>query len=573
MALASSLVAIDWAVGIPMRDGTILRANVYRPSTRAGPIPAILAMTPYTRDHLHPSAFEFARTGLVCVAVDVRGRGDSEGVFRPNIQEAPDARDILDWLGAQAFCNGKVGMYGPSYLGYVQWAAIKERSARLATIVPTAAPYIGVDFPMRGGIFYPYMIKWLSYTQGAAAQRQVGLDTGFWSEAFAAWHRSGQSFRTVGDFAGIESAVFQEWLDHPDHGLYWDSHNPSPEDYAALDIPVLTITGIYDDDQPGALEHYRRHIAASPAARDRHYLVIGPWDHAGTGYPQLSFGGLSLGEAARFDNLGFHRDWYAWALEDGERPALLKDRVAYYLMGADEWRHAPSLDAVTACHAPLHLASRGRADDIFASGWLDPSVCSGPPDAYVHDPRDVSGAEIDAEARVSGGSLTDQSVALAMTGKQLIYHSAPFEADTDICGFFRLSAWIAIDGPDTDFYLSIHEIDRDGNSLRLSNAALRARYRTGFRTPDLVTGEGPLPYDFDGFTFTARRVARGSRLRLIIAPMGRLVEATFAQRNFQGGGAVAEETVADARAVTVRLFHSDEHPSVLHVPLAEGSLL
>nr|WP_198148657.1 CocE/NonD family hydrolase [Sphingomonas sp. Y57] len=562
-------VTVEWGVGIAMRDGTILRANIYRPSAIDGPIPAILVMTPYTRDHVHGSADHFARTGLACVVVDVRGRGDSEGDFRPNLQEAPDARDIIEWLGRQPFCNGKVGMYGPSYLGYVQWAAIKERSSHLATIVPTAAPYMGVDFPMRGGIFYPYLIKWLSYTQGATAQRHAGLDTRFWAEAFAAWHRSGEAFRKVGDYAGISSPVFQQWLDHPDHSPYWDAYSPTEDDFAGLDLPVLTVTGIYDDDQPGALEYHRRHLAANPAARARHFLVIGPWDHAGTGYPQLAFGGLQLSEAARFDSLGFHRAWYAWVLEDGERPAFLKDQVAYYVMGADAWRYAPSLGAVTTRSDPLFLSSDGRADDIFASGRLDPVACAGPPDHYRHDPRDVTGAEIDAETRASGGSLTDQSVALAMTGKQLVYHSAPFEADTEICGFFRLSAWIAIDGPDTDFYVSVHEIDREGNSIRLSNAALRARYRTGFRTPELVTDDAPRLYEFDGFTFTARRVAKGSRLRLIIAPMGRLVEATFAQRNFQSGGAVADETVADARAITVRLFHSAEHPSVLFVPLGE----
>jgi putative CocE/NonD family hydrolase len=552
-----------------MRDGTVLRANLYRPTAADRPVPAILVMTPYTRDHVHASAAHFARTGLVCVAVDVRGRGDSEGCFRPNIQEAPDAHDIIEWLGSQPYCDGKVGMYGPSYLGYAQWAAIRGRSRHLATIAPTAAPFMGVDFPMRGGIFYPYLIKWLSYTQGATAQRQVGLDTLFWSDAFAAWHRSGEAFRTVGDYAGIRSSVFQEWLDHPEHGPYWDAYSPREEDFAAFEGPVLTVTGIYDDDQPGALEYYRRHLAANPAARDRHYLVIGPWDHAGTGYPQLDFGGVQLGEAARFDSLGFHREWYAWVLEDGERPAFLKDKVTYYLTGADQWCHAPSLDAVTTRIDRLYLASAGRADDVFASGTLQTGACTGEPDAYVYDPRDVSGAEIDAEARVSGGSLTDQSVALAMRGKQLVYHSAPFSVETDICGFFRLSAWIGIDGPDTDFYVSVHEIDCKGNSIRLSNAALRARYRTGMRTPLLVTDDSPRLYEFDNFTFTARRVARGSRLRLIIAPMGRLVEATFAERNFQGGGAVADETIAEARAVTVQLSHSAEHPSVLHMPVGD----
>jgi predicted acyl esterase len=115
--------------------------------------------------------------------------------------------------------------------------------------------------------------------------------------------------------------------------------------------------------------------------------------------------------------------------------------------------------------------------------------------------------------------------------------------------------------------VSVYEVARDGSSIRLATDAMRARYREGLRVPKLIESAAPLPYDFDRFTFVARRIERGNRLRLVIAPIGRIVEATFAEKNYNGGGVVAAETAADARPVTVTLFHDAAHPSALHVPL------
>lgn len=159
---------------------------------------------------------------------------------------------------------------------------------------------------------------------------------------------------------------------------------------------------------------------------------------------------------------------------------------------------------------------------------------------------------------------------LALRGKQLVYHSAPFDADTEISGFFRLAAWIAIDQPDTDLYVSVHEISLDGRSVRLSTDALRARYREGLRTPRLIQTREPLLYEFTRFTFVAREVRCGHRLRMVIAPMGRIIDSTFAERNYGAGGVVAEESVVHARPVTVALFHDRARPSALHVPIGRA---
>jgi predicted acyl esterase len=226
------------------------------------------------------------------------------------------------------------------------------------------------------------------------------------------------------------------------------------------------------------------------------------------------------------------------------------------------------LEAITACHEPYFLDSTANANDVFAAGSLGAVPGKGQPDTYTYDPRDTDGPEVDAEARTHGGSLIDQRVTFALRGRQLVYHSAPFQQDRELSGFFTFSAWIAIDCPDTDLYVSVHEIALDGSSIRLSTDAIRARYREGLRKARLIRTAEPLRYDFERFTFVSRQIKRGHRLRLILAPMGRLIETTFAERNFNGGGVVAEESAADARPVTVRLFHDDVYPSALHVPLA-----
>jgi putative CocE/NonD family hydrolase len=562
-------VHMQWGVRIPLRDGFHLNATLYTPKSRSAPAPYVLTMSPYIADTYHERGMYFASHGMPFAAVDVRGRGNSTGTFNPFIQEAQDAYDVIEWLARQPCCNGKVAMRGGSYCGYVQWAAAKEFPPHLATIVPTAAPYIGVDFPMRSNIFFPYILQWLNFTAGHTGQGQIFADRALWSGIYRQWHESGRSFRKFDAMLGSPAALFQEWLDHPEPDDYWDTYNPTTQQYAGIEIPILTITGSYDDDQPGALEHYKNHLShASAEARARHYLVIGPWDHIRTGKACAEFGGLRFGPESLVDIHELHRQWYAWTLQNGARPKLLEKRVAYYVMGAERWRHAETLEEITARHQPYFLDSTGLASDVFCSGSLQERPGTGRPDSYIYDPRDTSGPEIEAEANTAGDSLVDQRVTLALRGKQLVYHSAPFEEDTEIGGFFKLVAWIAIDCPDTDLYVSVHEIGLDGSSIRLSTDGIRARYREDSRVPKLIETHEPLRYELERFTFVSRQIKRGHRLRLIMAPMGRLLETTFAEKNYNGGGIVAEESVAEAKPVTVRLYHDAAHPTALYVPLA-----
>jgi len=559
-------IDLQWGARIPMRDGVHLNATVYTPKAQKNPAPCIFTLTPYISQSYHDRGVWFAAHGLPFLTVDVRGRGNSDGTFRPLIQEAQDGFDVVEWLAKQPYCNGKVSMWGGSYAGYNQWVTAKEFPPHLATIVPVASPYAGIDFPMRNNISYPYVIQWLTFTSGHAGQDKIFGDSAFWAAKYRQWFEAGTPFAQLDTLVGNPSPIFQEWVAHPHVDAYWDSYNPTAQQYAKLSIPILTITGSYDDDQPGALAHYREHWKnASSAMRAKHYLVIGPWDHAGTRTPTQAVGGVAFGPASMVDLPQLHLDWYAWTMQDGAKPAFLQKNVAYYVMGAEKWRYADTLDAVTAQMQPYFLGSNGSASDVLAAGSLDPvqPKAAGKPDEYLYDPRDVSGATLEAELDIS--SLTNQSLLYAQRGKQLVYHTAPFEKATEVSGTFKLSAWIAIDQPDTDFAVSIHEIRADGSSIQLTTDVMRARYRESLREPKPVTTRSPLRYDFTGFTFVSREIAKGSRLRLRLAP----INSIYSQKNYNSGGSVSHEQKTDARAVTVRLFHDREHPSALYVPLGQ----
>lgn len=561
----AATIDFRWDVKIPLRDGTKLSANVYLPKGQAAAAPCIFTLTPYIAQSYHDRGVYFAARGLPFLTVDARGRGNSEGTFRPLIQEAEDGHDVVEWLAKQPYCNGKVSMWGGSYAGYNQWAAAKEAPPHLATIVPVASPYPGADFPARNNIFYPYLLRWLNFTSGKASQGNIFGDGEFWGAIARRRFEEGAAFNTLERELGGDQATLREWISHPAVDAWYDSYAPTDDEFRALSMPILTITGSYDGDQPGAFAFYKKHMAlASPEARANHYLIVGPWDHAGTRTPRAEVGGLTFGKESLVDLNKLHLDWYNWTMAGGAKPAFLQKRVAYYVMGADRWRYADTLEDVTAEERPFYLDSDGDATRVMASGALTPTrPGTGKPDRYVYDPRDISGAAL--EARVDPSLLTDQQLVLAGDGKQLVYHSAPFEKDTEVSGFFRLSAWIAIDTPDTDFRAAVYEIDGTGRSILLTDDIKRARFRESPRQAKLVTTRAPQRYDFDSFMFVSRRIAKGSRLRLVVGPLNSI----WTQKNYNSGGDVSAETMADARAVTVTLHHDRTRPSALYVPIGQ----
>ncbi len=563
----SKNIDFTWGVKIPLRDGVSLNATLYKPKVD-GQVPAIFTLTPYISDSYHPLAYYFAQNGYAFVLVDCRGRGNSEGTFESMMNEGPDGYDVVEWLAAQPWCTGSVGMWGGSYAGFDQWMAVKEFPPHLKTIVPAAAAHAGVDFPFLQNIYFPYEIQWMTLTSGVTRNQNIFNEASFWIEKFRELFMHHLPFNQLDRIAGNTTTDFQTWLAHPTPGAYWDRLVLTPDEYARIDLPILTITGHYDDDQPGALQYYKEHMRyGNLHGCSRHYLVIGPWDHAGTRTPVREFGGLKVGEASLVDLNKLHKEWYGWTLMTGPRPDFLKKRVAYYVLGAEKWRYVDNLDELADQHKRLFLnSSQAGACDVFHSGTLEDNPPAGSmPDEYVYDPLDIRPATVEMEEIKT--PFTDQRYALNLFGAGLVYHSKPFEEATEISGFVKLAAWIEMDVPDTDFWVRLSEILLDGSQILLTEDFLRARYRNSLREEQLVTPGEIYLYEFSGFRFFSKQIAVGSRLRLVI----RAPNSIYLQKNYNSGGSVSAESGKDARTAHVRLYHDVEHPSYLELPVVTTS--
>jgi putative CocE/NonD family hydrolase len=560
-------------VKIPLRDGVELDATVFRPGGQKEPLPVVFTLTPYIADTYLERALYFARHGYVFALVDVRGRGNSGGRFDPFVNEGKDGHDAVEWLARQPWSNGKVTMWGGSYAGYDQWVTLREAPPHLSTIVPVASPYPGVDFPATKNIFASYDMQWLTYTSGLAGNRNLFNEGSFWEQKNNEMYRGHRPFRELDRIAGNTSTVFQTWLAHPTVDAHWKAMAATPEQTAAMKVPILSLTGFYDGDQGGALAWYRAHMrSASPEARAQHYLVIGPWDHAGTRTPTKEVGGLAFGDASLLDLNDLHRQWYDWTMKNGPKPAFLKQRVAWYIagQGAEEWRYADSLEAVSDSTRTLYLSPNGgRADSVFASGKLaaeKPSQApeTSEPDRWTYDPLRLR-EDDDEENKEETGYVLDQGYPLRLDGEGAVYHSAPLPEATEIAGSVKLSVWLSLDVPDTDLQALLYEIRPDGSSVYLTSDVLRARYRESLEKETLVKPGEVLRYDFNGFPWFARRLLKGSRLRLVISS----INSPGLEKNYNSGGAVADETAQDARTAHIALWHDAQHPSTLEIPLAK----
>ncbi len=566
-AAAPQIPDMRWAVKIPMRDGVTLNATVIQPHLQKDSLPVIFTFTPYIGDSYLDRAMYFAQHGYVYALVDVRGRGNSGGAFEPFVNEAKDGYDVVEWLAKQQYCNGKVTMWGGSYAGFDQWTTLKEFPPHLATIVPAAAAHPGVDFPFQYNIFGPYVEQWLTFTSGVTSNANLFAAASFWGAKARQYYDGHLAFKEYDRLAGNPSAVFQKWLQHPIPDAYYDAMVPSPEQYKHIQFPILTITGHYDGDQPGAFTYYKRHMEyGTPEAKQNHFLIIGPWDHAGTRTPRREVGGLKFGEASVLDLNKLHTEWYDWVMKNGKKPEFLKKRVAYYVVGAgaENWKYADSLESVSNEKRTLYLDSNGKADSVFQSGTLTekPAVSPGA-DKWTYDPLDTRPG--DAELDDDAAGLTSQQAVMNTYGNGAVYHSGPFGEATEVTGFLKLRVWLAMDVPDTDLEADMYEILPGGGSVFLTGATVRARYRESLRQERLVTAGKAEEYVFDNFTFFSRRLAKGSRLRLFV----HCPNTPSVEKNYNSGGVVALETAKDAKTAHASLVHDAEHQSTLELPVVK----
>ena len=249
----------------------------------------------------------------------------------------------------------------------------------------------------------------------------------------------------------------------------------------------------------------------------------------------------------------------------GAKPEFLKKRVAYYLVGAEGWKYADSLESISNVTKTLYLGSNGEPGDVFRSGRLSEGKASSTAatDSWIYDPLDTRPGS--AESDDDGNSLTSQRSVLNLFGEGAIYHSEIFAEATEIAGFPKLTLWLKMDVPDTDLEADLYEILPDGGSVGLTSATMRTRYRESLREAKPVPMGKTEKYVFDNFTFFARQIAKGSRLRLVV----RSINSPGTEKNYNSGGAVATETGKDARTAHIALTHDTEYPSALELPIVK----
>jgi putative CocE/NonD family hydrolase len=521
-------------------------------------------MTPYGSDRYVEAGTFFSRHGYTFVIVDVRGRGNSEGRFRAMVQESSDVSDVIDWIAEQPWCNGSLGMWGGSYAGYSQWVAARSGHDALKTIVPVSAAFPGVDIPFWRNIVNLYEFQWQALTYGVSDNSNLANLTDYWKGAFFERYEKHLPFSGVPEIAGYPDMPL-DWMDFPHPCAYWDEMTPTDAEFANIDIPVLSVTGHYDADQPGAMEFYRRHMRhGAESATGRHHLIIGPWDHAGTRNPKREIGGVEFGDASMVDMNELQLQWFDWTLRDGRRPGFLKDRIAYYVTGSEKWVYARSLKEIgTGCERRYLDSTDGRARNSGDPGRLVSGAPTerGQPDRFRYDPLDTRQGHWELTA--DPDYLTNGEISDALFENGAVYQTEPLIETMEIAGCPKLTVWMSLNVPDTDFEVVVAAVLPDGGSIVLSRDLQRARYRKSLRSPEAVSPGAVLAYEFTGFSFIARRLDKGSRIRLTL----RCPNSIYLQKNYNSGGIVAHECGDDAQVAEVTVFHDPDHASFLELPV------
>lgn len=531
---------IDRDVPVRTPDGATVCVMVVRPRRVSGRLPALLEFTIYA-DPVSTlnEARRSASNGYAGVEALTRGKGCSPDKPVPYEHDGPDAAAVIDWISRQAWSDGRVGMFGGSYNGFTQWAAAKHRPKALKALMPSVTAAPGIDVPMDGNLFLSFVYSWTFYTaNGKFLDDATSNDFARWSKLSRDWYVSGRSYRSMDQIDGAPNPIFNRWLDHPTYDAYWQSMIPYKREFARIDIPVLTTTGYYDGAQIGALYYFIEHSRYNPKAE--HYLMIGPYDHVrgqrGTvsflGDPLKALNGYETDPIAQIDIGELRYQWFDHVFRGGPRPALLKDKVNYQVMGADQWKHAPSLAAMSRQKLRFHLGAE-RTGDTWRLSERKPGR-----DASIPLKVDLSDRS-DIERVVPGGGIVDKEIG---TGNGLAFVSDPFPKPIEFSGLFSAQLDLITNKRDFDFDLHFYELTPTGEYVQLSYYWARASHVGDRVHRRLLTPGKRERLDLESGRLTSRRFQKGSRLVLVLS----VVKQPNAQINYGTGKDVSDETIADA---------------------------
>lgn len=460
---------------VTTRDGVTLSTAVLLPVTQQR-VPAILVRTPYGKETDLPLYYRYAHRGYAVVIQDTRGRNQSGGEWMPNHYEVEDGDDAINWIAGQSWSNGRVGMIGGSYLGYVQWAAAASGNPHLRALVSVVcAGSAFQDLPRKGGALVSGMLSW-AFAMSQKEFKPELMDRADWDEIL--------DIRPLQDIPqkalGYEIPFWSEWLRHMDYDDFWAKSNWAQRN-TGVQIPTLIMSGWFDDDGMGTTEALDLTSSYPDGMRK---CILGPWPHSGNARYDLH--GVPLGNnALKMDiDLIFLR-WFDCHLKDIDNGAKQMPPVEYYTLGDNVWKTAETWPPENTTPFELFLTSGGRANTSAGDGRLvfSPVEQLGA-DGYDYDPENPATCIIDMCENEIGvpENYTEQDQRQDI----LCYTSAPLREAVTLTGDFIVELYISSDAVDTDFVVRINDVDEQGTSIKLADGLLSARYRDGFSRTQLM---------------------------------------------------------------------------------------
>ena len=454
---------------IPMRDGTRLYADVYRPDT-PDRVPVLLARSPYNK------ALPGARTGgldvvraashgYAVVIQDTRGRFTSEGDFTPFRNEIDDGYDTVEWCASQPWSSGKVGGFGTSYLGATQWLAAMARPPSLGAIVPRLMGsdlYEGVFY--QGGAFqWGLAVSWGLANLALANLARIGLDITVPPETpanlIAAIDGMEETFKhlPLNEFPHLKELApfFYEWLAHPSYDDYWKLLRIE-DHYGEMTVPALNVGGWYDAFLGGTLKNFRgmREKGPTEVVRNGQKLIVGPWHHgAGAEISGEHYFGIMANDAA-IDLQGVHLQWYDHWLKGIDSGIMSEPPVKIFVMGNNAWRDEQEWPLARTQYVNYYFHSGGKANTLNGDGALSPDTPGAEsPDTFLYDPRSPvptkGGWTCCSAAFLPGGPYDQRSI--EARSDVLVYTSPALEQDMEVTGPITATIYAASSAPDTDF--------------------------------------------------------------------------------------------------------------------------
>jgi len=554
-------VAIEQSAKVKMRDGVLLSANIYRPISDEK-FPVLLERTPYNRAGEAAIANELASHGYVVVIQDTRGRYESGGDFYPFRDESSDGYDTVEWAAQLDRSNGKVGMFGGSYVGATRMLAAMAVPPHLVAIFPyvTASEYYDGWTYQNGALMQWFTSSWTSGLAVDTLRRQAES-----SQSPKEWVKT----LPLGQYQILKTAeppalapYFRDWLAHERDDVFWQRWRVS-DHYPEMKVLGLHGGGWHDLFLKGSIKNYMglHEKAATTEARAGQRLIIGPWAHAPTS-AEGKIGDVVFGKSAVVDLTAIALKWFDYSLKGISNEYSNSAPVRLFIMGDNVWRDEQEFPLARTQYTRYYLHSLKGANSVTGDGVLNQTPPSSErPDGFDYDPNNpvptIGGRLCCGRALPPGPA--DQRPNESRSDV-LVFSSDRLTQDVEVTGFVSLELYASTSAVDTDFTALLVDVDETGYARFLTDGIVRARYRDGTAKATAVVPGEVYKYTIDLWA-TGNVFKAGHRIRLYVS------SSNFPRfdRNLN-----TSELIANAsRSVVAHqtIYHSDRYRSALILPL------